>query len=155
MASSIDATKPLDGVPAVKGDLRNNLGAAKSEIEALQATVATALQPTLTTSVLAAGFSITGYGSPGVTRGAGSVQPTMADSGKWITSDGAITIPTTTGFHCTLEFGGDHDVTFNGQTWNTGSGAGDIVSVYVKSATTIRITPIILAVNVITEGDFV
>jgi hypothetical protein len=37
MASSIDPTKPTDGVPSVKLDLRNNLQAAKTEIEALQA----------------------------------------------------------------------------------------------------------------------
>ena len=36
MVSAIDPTKPLDGVPAVKGDLRDNLQAAKTEIEALQ-----------------------------------------------------------------------------------------------------------------------
>ena len=36
MASSIDPTKPTDGVPSVKLDLRNNLQAAKTEIEALQ-----------------------------------------------------------------------------------------------------------------------
>lgn len=37
MASLIDPTKPADGVPAVKADLRANLQAAKDEIEALQA----------------------------------------------------------------------------------------------------------------------
>ncbi|MEM8949313.1 MAG: glycosyl hydrolase family 28-related protein [Pseudomonadota bacterium] len=36
MVSAIDPTKPLDGVPAVKTDLRANLQAAKTEIEALQ-----------------------------------------------------------------------------------------------------------------------
>ena len=36
MTSNIDPTKPLDGVPAVKGDLRQNLQHAKDEIEALQ-----------------------------------------------------------------------------------------------------------------------
>jgi len=36
MVSSIDPTLPIDGVPAVKNDLRNNLQAAKTEIEALQ-----------------------------------------------------------------------------------------------------------------------
>ncbi|MEZ5932678.1 MAG: glycosyl hydrolase family 28-related protein [Alphaproteobacteria bacterium] len=36
MVSAIDPTKPLDGVPAVKSDLRDNLQAAKAEIEALQ-----------------------------------------------------------------------------------------------------------------------
>ena len=36
MASAIDPTKPTDGVPSVKLDLRTNLQAAKTEIEALQ-----------------------------------------------------------------------------------------------------------------------
>jgi hypothetical protein len=36
MVSAIDATKPADGIPASKADLRNNLGTAKSEIESLQ-----------------------------------------------------------------------------------------------------------------------
>jgi hypothetical protein len=36
MVSAIDPTKPSDGVPAVKADLRENLLAAKREIEALQ-----------------------------------------------------------------------------------------------------------------------
>jgi hypothetical protein len=36
MASAIDATKPVDGIPALKSDLRDNLQTAKDEIEALQ-----------------------------------------------------------------------------------------------------------------------
>lgn len=40
MASAIDATKPVNAVPASKADLRANLAAAKSEIEALQADLA-------------------------------------------------------------------------------------------------------------------
>ena len=36
MASAIDPTKPKDGVPAKKSDLRANLKAAKTEIEQLQ-----------------------------------------------------------------------------------------------------------------------
>jgi hypothetical protein len=36
MPSQIDPTKPIDGVPASKADLRANLQSAKSEIEALQ-----------------------------------------------------------------------------------------------------------------------
>lgn len=43
MASSIDATKPADNSPALTSDLRANLLAAKTEIEALQAAVASAL----------------------------------------------------------------------------------------------------------------
>lgn len=37
MPSAIDPTKPVDGLPAAKADLRSNLLAAKAEIEALQA----------------------------------------------------------------------------------------------------------------------
>lgn len=36
MASAIDPTKPADGTPAAKADLRANLQAARDEIEALQ-----------------------------------------------------------------------------------------------------------------------
>jgi hypothetical protein len=36
MASQIDPTKPVDGLPASKADLRSNLQSAKDEIEALQ-----------------------------------------------------------------------------------------------------------------------
>jgi hypothetical protein len=36
MVSAIDPTKPRDGVPAKKSDLRGNLQAAKAEIEELQ-----------------------------------------------------------------------------------------------------------------------
>ena len=36
MPSQIDPTKPIDGVPASKADLRANLQSAKNEIEALQ-----------------------------------------------------------------------------------------------------------------------
>jgi hypothetical protein len=36
MVSAIDPTKPRDGVPASKADLRASLGAAKAEIEELQ-----------------------------------------------------------------------------------------------------------------------
>ena len=42
MASAIDATKPADSSPALTSDLRANLLAAKTEIEALQASVAAA-----------------------------------------------------------------------------------------------------------------
>jgi len=36
MVSAIDATKPADGIPASKADLRSNLATAKNEIETLQ-----------------------------------------------------------------------------------------------------------------------
>lgn len=40
MTSAIDATKPIDGVPAVKSDLRANLQTAANEITELQTAVA-------------------------------------------------------------------------------------------------------------------
>lgn len=52
MASSIDATKPTAGA-ALTADVRNNFSAAKTEIEALQAAVASAL-------VAKAGDTLTG-----------------------------------------------------------------------------------------------
>lgn len=39
MVSAIDATKPADGIPASKADLRTNLATAKTEIETLQTDV--------------------------------------------------------------------------------------------------------------------
>lgn len=39
MVSAIDATKPVDGVPASKADMRANFANAKAEIEALQASI--------------------------------------------------------------------------------------------------------------------
>lgn len=100
------------------------------------------------------GNFITGNLREVITRGAASTQPTSADSGAWIVTDGAITIPNVVGFSCMLEFGGDHDVTHNSLTWDTGASAGDIVSVQVKSGNAIRISPIVAAANVITETDF-
>jgi hypothetical protein len=44
MASAIDPSKPADGVPAVKADLRANLLAAKNEIEALQTIAAASVK---------------------------------------------------------------------------------------------------------------
>jgi hypothetical protein len=40
MTSAIDPTKPIDGIPAVKADLRANLLAARNEIETLQSGLA-------------------------------------------------------------------------------------------------------------------
>lgn len=40
MVSAIDATKPADGIPASKADLRGNLATAKTEIESLQGDLA-------------------------------------------------------------------------------------------------------------------
>ena len=39
MVSAIDPSKPIDNQPAIKLEIRNNFGAAKSEIEALQAAI--------------------------------------------------------------------------------------------------------------------
>lgn len=76
MASSIDATKPTAGA-ALTADVRNNFSAAKTEIEALQAAVASAL-------VAKAGDTMTGALTvPGLTvnttAGAGSTPLTITD----------------------------------------------------------------------------
>ena len=57
MASTIDPTKPVDGVPAVKADLRANLQAAKDEIEALQGLATTTAEKPTTDKVYVAGDS--------------------------------------------------------------------------------------------------
>ena len=44
MASSIDPSKPADGMPTRKADLRANLQAARSEIEALQSSASHVLK---------------------------------------------------------------------------------------------------------------
>ncbi|HUU96381.1 MAG TPA: hypothetical protein VM487_11625 [Phycisphaerae bacterium] len=56
MSSSIDPTKPVDGVPAVKVDLRTNLTAAKDEIEALQRAIFAAETVAGTTGYAAGDF---------------------------------------------------------------------------------------------------
>jgi len=67
MASSIDATKPTAGA-ALTADVRNNFSAAKTEIEALQAAVASAL-------VAKAGDTMTGT----LTTSVGTFASTVAD----------------------------------------------------------------------------
>jgi hypothetical protein len=73
MASAIDSTKPQDGVPASKSDLRTNLAAAKAEIEALPAGSGT-LQASLDT--LQAGLPI--------------VLLSGTDTGVWIDLDSTV-----------------------------------------------------------------
>lgn len=65
MASAIDATKPADGVLASKLDLRTNLGAAKTEIEALQAEVVALLTALGLSSGATAFPAIAGDNLPG------------------------------------------------------------------------------------------
>lgn len=77
-----------------------------------------------------------------LTRGAASSQPTSADSHAYITTDGAITIPTATGWECLLKLGGDHDISFNSTTCDVsaeGWASGDLLKVEVKSSTAIEV----------------
>jgi len=55
MVSNIDATKPVDGVPAVKQDIRDNWTAAKTEVESLQGETASISTPLGTPSVFPLG----------------------------------------------------------------------------------------------------
>lgn len=87
-----------------------------------------------------------------ITEPTGAYSATIADSGALIITDGNLTIPTTKGFHCLVSFGGDHDLIFDGGTYDTGATAGDVCSVIVTSTTTIIVIPLVAA---ITEGDFV
>ncbi len=71
MASSIDATKPTAGA-ALTADVRNNFSAAKTEIEALQAAVASA---TPTGAVTASGLTMsTGKLLGRTTAGTGAIE---------------------------------------------------------------------------------
>ena len=86
-----------------------------------------------------------------LTKGAGSSQPAVADSGAYITTDGAITIPTTAGWHCLLELGGDHDITFNATTCDVSAeswGTGDILGVAVKSGTVCKVWRAVAAADI-------
>jgi hypothetical protein len=77
-----------------------------------------------------------------LTRGAGSSQPLSVNSDCYITTDGAITIPISTGWRCWMELGGDHDISFNSTTIDVsaeGWGTGDILRVIVKSATVCKV----------------
>ena len=95
MPSAIDPTKPVDGIPASKAELRANLLAAKTEIEALQAsTGAMAVASTiadLTALVPVAGQSVyvLGYLSPG--DGGGGLF--YADTTGALETDGALVFP--------------------------------------------------------------
>jgi hypothetical protein len=83
MASAIDPTKPVDGVPAIKADLRQNLQAAKSEIEALQAGKADIEHPHLDFD----GATTTGFvPDPGSESGR-----FLRDDGSWEFPSGAVT----------------------------------------------------------------
>jgi hypothetical protein len=85
------------------------------------------------------------------TRGAGSSQPSISDSDTVIRTDGDITIPNDPGFHCWLEMGGDHIITFNGQTHDPSAVSNDIFYVYVRTASVIRLVPMGAS---ITQADF-
>lgn len=71
-----------------------------------------------------------------VTSVSGSLT-TTAHSGNVIKTSGNITVPTTTGFHCTVIAGGAHTISFNSTT-SAAMAAGDIVSLFVESATVIH-----------------
>jgi hypothetical protein len=109
----------------------------------------------IATRTLLGNFSGNGYQIYGhvakITEPTGAYSATIDDSGALIITDGDLTIPTTAGFHCMVQFGGDDDLVFNGDTYDTGATAGDVCSVIVTSSTTILVLPLVAA---ITEGDF-
>jgi hypothetical protein len=58
-------------------------------------------------------------------------------SGNVLLIDGDVTVPTTVGFQATLVSDGAHTVTFNG-TSAPAMAVGDVMAVFVTSATTIK-----------------
>jgi hypothetical protein len=91
--------------------------------------------------------SASGAGLINATRSDAGTAIAVADSGKYIISDGALTIPNTAigngWFNCLLEVGANtHDIDFNSITLDisaAGFAAGDVYMVVVKSGTTIKI----------------
>ena len=104
MASSIDATKPTAGA-ALTADVRNNFSAAKTEIEALQAAVASAL-------VAKAGDTMTGALNWAATQTIASAATTNIGAA---TSNSVIVSGTTTITSLgTIAAGAERCVTFSG-----------------------------------------
>lgn len=140
MASAIDPTRPADGVPAEKADLRGNLQAAKDEIEALQdampagAVVGTSDPQTLTNKTLSAPT-----GTRAWLTGVAGLLDAATHGFKGIVTAGDVTVPTTPGFSCLIEAGGPHTVSFNGLT-SAPMAAGHIMAVEVRSETVIKAT---------------
>ena len=91
--------------------------------------------------------SVIGGGLVNVTRSTAGTEAGVVDSGKYIISGGAWTIPNTAigdgWFNCLWEVGADtHDPTFNSDTLDisvAGFTAGEVYMVVVKSASTIKI----------------
>lgn len=74
-----------------------------------------------------------------VVTGVSGVLTTAAHLGRTIVTSGNITVPTTTGFHCFVIFGGAHTVTFNG-TVSAAAASGQVSSIMVQSATVIKMS---------------
>lgn len=75
-----------------------------------------------------------------VVTGVSGTLTTAAHMGRMIVTTGNITVPTTTGFHCFVKFGGAHTVTFNG-TVSAAAATGQVASIMVQSATVIAMSP--------------
>lgn len=72
-------------------------------------------------------------------------------SGMYVIVDAALTIPTVEGWQMNGRFAGDYDLTFNGDTLDTGATANALVFVQVESATTITV---VIDGTVYRETDF-
>lgn len=100
--------------------------------------------------VLGSGASVDGGGKEiahhllRVVTGVTGALTTAAHSGNALVTSGNVTVPTTTGFHCTLIAGGAHTITFNA-TVSAAMAAGDVVSLIVQSPTVIRAVKVLAA----------
>lgn len=143
MASSIDATKPVDGVAAAKSDQRDNWAAAKSEIEALQA-AGNVVGPSSSTDNAVARFdsttgkllqdgvvliddsgNITGVGT--ITSGAQTITGTLGVTGiiniDNVRIDGNSITSTDTNGDLNLTPNGIGDLVLDGVKWPQADGA--------------------------------
>jgi hypothetical protein len=99
---------------------------------------------------LGSGASVDGGGKQiahhllAVVTGVSDTLTITAHSGNAIVTGGNITVPTITGFHCTVIAGGVHTISFNG-TMSAAMAAGDIVSLVVESATVIHAVKVLAA----------
>jgi hypothetical protein len=81
---------------------------------------------------------------------------TNTHAGALVLTTGAVTIPNTTGYNVTLLLGGDHNITFDGATFDISTqswATGDLIGIIVTGTGTIRMTRV-AAANMIDEGDF-
>lgn len=91
-------------------------------------------------AIFDAGGKVVHSNLAGVVTGVSGLLTVAAHLGRMVVTTGNITIPLTTGFHCFVEAGGAHTITFN-STVTAAATTGQVCSVIVRSATVVKISP--------------